>query len=198
MKILKLLLLILFISQSSEIFAPKSDTTTLMKRKSRIFIAEIETYSGTQNGILYEADSSEIVILNHLYQRIIIPLSEIKTLKIKSLKAGKRGFEAGFYPFITLTTLLVGIPIISSGLPAAGSWAALGLTTITVVGIGSGLLIGGILAVLSANTPAFNIDMFKYPEKYRKQLKYIKLKTQEVLIRKHPKKVRLICLDCVQ
>ena len=198
MKILKLLLLILFISQSSEIFAQKSDTTTLMKRKSRIFIAEIETYSGTQNGILYEADSSEIVILNHLYQRVTIPLSEIKTLKIKSLVAGRRGFKAGFYPFLTITALYVGIPIISSGLPTAGSLSSLGLASMTALGLGSGLLIGGILAILSANIPAFNIDMVKYPEKYRKQLKYIKLKTQEDLIKKHPTKVRLICLDCVQ
>jgi hypothetical protein len=166
--------------------------TPIMKSRSQIYLAEIETTFGTQKGILYEADSSGIVILNFLNQRINIHVSEIKSLKIKNLRAGKRGFLTGFYPFIAATILLIGPQIAIYGFPAAGTWGALGLASLTVLGIGSGLVIGGIFAILSSNIPTINLNLVKYPEKFHQQLKYIKLKTQEVLIKKHPKKVRLV------
>ena len=186
-------LFIIFIFSFVDTQAQKSDSlvkTPLMKSKSQIYIAQIKTKLGTQEGILYEADSNGIVILDFFYQRVSINLSEIETLKVKNLKAGKRGFDAGFYPFVTLTLLIIGPQIIIYGLPAAGSWAALGLATFTLIGVGSGLLIGGIFALLSSIIPKINIDLVKYPEKYHKQLKFLKIKTQEVLIKKYPKKVR--------
>jgi hypothetical protein len=190
--ILQFLIIILLFtfSKSNAQNTDSTGTTLLMKSRSQIYIAQIKTKLGTQEGILYEADSNGIVILDFLYQRVSINLSEIESLKVKNLRAGKRGFDAGFYPLVTLTLLIIGPQIIIYGLPASGSWAALGFATFTLIGVGSGLLIGGIFALLSSIIPKINIDLVKYPEKYHKQLKFIKIKTQEVLIEKYPKKVR--------
>lgn len=187
-----IIILLFTFSKTNAQETDSSGTTLLMKSRSQIYIAQVKTKFGTQEGILYQADSSGIVILDFLYNRVNIDLSDIESLKIKNLRAGKRGFVAGFYPLLTITILLIGPQIAIYGLPAAGTWGALGLATLTAVGIGSGLLIGGIFAILSSNIPTINLNLVKYPEKFHKQLKYIKLKTQQVLIKKHPKKVRLI------
>jgi hypothetical protein len=179
----------------SEIQAQRTDSTAripLMKSKYLIFIAELNTSEGLKKGILYDADSSGIVILDSSNQLIRFFLSEIKSIKIKNSKAGLRGFNSGFYPITAMIMLIVLPQIIIYGLPAAGTWEALGLATFTLGGIGAGLILGGIFAILSASIPSSNIDLEKYPKKYLRQLKYIKLKTQQRFVKKLPKKIRLV------
>jgi hypothetical protein len=94
MKTIFQFLIIILLFTFSEANAQKNDstgTTLLMKRNSKIFIAEIETKIGIQKGILYEADSSGIVILDSMYQRVSITLQEMKSLKIYRSNAGLNG-----------------------------------------------------------------------------------------------------------
>ena len=108
MKNLLRFLLILFLFSISEIQAQQSDSLQLMKKKSKRFIATIETTDGLKKGLLYEVDSSQIIILDSLYHRIEIPISSINSLVIRRANniwyGGKVGFWMAEIPALTIST----------------------------------------------------------------------------------------------
>ena len=190
MKISFYYLLFILIITFSETKAQKSDstgTTLLMKRKSQIFIAEIKTDVGTQKGILYEADSSKIVILDSLYQRVSIPLTEMKSLKIYRLNAGLQGALIGFLIPMIPSTALGTVFFISSGTIANGFTAG-----ILLIGLAAGAVGGILFAVINSSIPHTTIrNTEDFSDIYYERLRYFKLKTQQNLIQRHPNKTRL-------
>jgi hypothetical protein len=191
MKIIFKFLIILLLFSFSEANAQKNDstgTTLLMKRKSKIYIAEIETKIGIQKGILYEADSSGIVILDSMYQRISIPLQEMKSLKIYRSNAALYGAKVGFLISAIPFTALGALFFVSSGVLLNGFTEAFFLT-----GLAGGVIYGIIFAIINPLIPHTTIrNVADFPEKYYKKLRYFKPKTQKNLFRYHPKQVRLI------
>jgi hypothetical protein len=162
----------------------------LMKSNSQIFIAEIKTNRATKKGVLYEADSNKIVILDSLLRRVEIPISEVKLLIIKRSNAVKFGFKTGF--FIPLVpTVVIEFILLASG---AGSsyWGPLLLVLNPLIGLGLGLIFGGILALASHYIPNTTVNLERWQDEYLNQLKYIKRKTQKVLTQKYSKQTRLI------
>ncbi len=195
MKLILSFLLITLVFTFSDTNAQKYDSTIstpLMKRQSKIFVARIQTQGGTQKGILYEADSSGIVILDSLYQRVRISLSEIKSLKIYRSNAVLYGAKIGFLiPTVPLTA--IGLVFwISGNISLGGIDGLVFFISYPITGMIIGVGVGIILAIANSIIPIININLVKHPDKYHRQLKYIKLKTQEVLIKKYPKKVRLV------
>ena len=191
MKISFYFLLFIFILTFSEAHAQKSDsasTTLLMKRKSQIFMAEIETKLGIQKGILYEADSSGIVILDSLYQRVSISLNEMKSLKIYRSNAALLGAKIGFFiPFIPFNVLGI-VFFVSSGTIANGFTAGL-----FFIGLAGGIICGISLAILNQLIPHTIIrNSTDFSETYQTKLRYFKLATQQNLIQRHPNKTRLV------
>jgi hypothetical protein len=191
MKTIFQFLIIILLFTFSEANAQKNDstgTTLLMKRNSKIFIAEIETKIGIQKGILYEADSSGIVILDSLYQRIIVPLKEMKSLKIYRSNAGLNGAKIGFLiPMIPSTALGI-VFFISSGTITNGFTEG-----ILLIGLAAGTVCGILFAIINSSIPHTTIrSSTDFPEKYYKKLRYFILKTQQSLIKNHPRQVRLV------
>jgi hypothetical protein len=191
MKSISQFLIIILVFTFSEANAQKKDstgTTLLMKRNSKIFIAEIETKIGIQKGILYEADSSGIVILDSLYQRIIVPLKEMKSLKIYRSNAGLNGAKIGFLiPMIPSTALGI-VFFISSGTITNGFTEG-----ILLIGLAAGTVCGILFAIINSSIPHTTIrSSTDFPEKYYKKLRYFKLKTQKNLFKNYPRQVRLI------
>jgi hypothetical protein len=163
-------------------------TKPLMKSRNQIYIAEIETSLGTQKGILYKADSSEIVLLDSLYQQVHIYLYNMRALKIYRLNAALYGAKVGFLiPSIPFTAIGILIYTLSGSVSFPLGSAFL------IAGLGGGIIYGILLAVINPLIPHTSIrNIEDFQEKYYRKLRYIKLKTQEVLIKKHPKKVRLV------
>jgi hypothetical protein len=188
-------LLFLIAFNFTEVKAQQSDSTArqilpLMKSRSNIFIAEIETNFGTQMGILYEADSSGIVILNSLFKKIEISILDIKVLTIRRMNAAGFGFEAGFQTFV-IPTLILEIIWFAAGAAKAYLGGALLFYT-ALVGLGFGLVFGGLMALASHNIPNIKINTVQWGNEYHRQLKYITRKTQKYFVSRFPKKVRLI------
>ena len=191
MKLLFSILLSFLILSFPETQAQRSDstgTTLLMKRKSKVFIAEVETKLGIQKGILYEADSSRIVILDTLYQRFIIPINEMKSLKIYRSNSELYGAKIGFLiPSIPFTAIGI-LFFVSSGTITNGF-----TTAFLVSGLAGGVIFGLLLAIINPLIPHTNIkNTANFSEEYHKQLRYLKLKTQQNIIQRHPNKVRSI------
>jgi hypothetical protein len=191
MKTIFQFLIIILLFTFSEANAQKNDstgTTLLMKRNSKIFIAEIETKIGVQKGILYEADSSGIVILDSMYQRVSITLQEMKSLKIYRSNAGLNGAKIGFLiPMIPSTALGI-VFFISSGTITNGFTEG-----ILLIGLAAGTVCGILFAIINSSIPHTTIrSSTDFPEKYYKKLRYFILKTQQSLIKNHPRQVRLI------
>jgi hypothetical protein len=163
-----------------------------MKGKSQIFMAEIKTSVGTKKGILYEADSNKIVILDSLFQRIEIPISTAKLLIVKRMNAAGFGFKSGFYTFV-IPSLILEVVWVAAGAAAPGAGlAALLLIVTPLAGLGFGLVFGGLMALASHNIPNKYINLERWRDEYLNQLKYIKTKTQKVLTQKYSKQIRLI------
>lgn len=188
-----LLLTLLF--SFSEANAQQKDSTArlpLMKSKSHIFIAEIKTNIGTQKGILYEANSDKIVILDSLFQRTEIPVSSVKLLIIKRMNAAGFGFKSGFYTFV-IPALILEVVWVVAGAAAPNAGFGVFLLIITpLAGLAFSLAFGGLMALASRNIPNKYVNLERGEDEYLNQLKYIKTKTQKVLIQKYPKQVRLI------
>jgi hypothetical protein len=184
-------LLFILLFTFSETQAQKSDstgTTPIMKRKSQIFMAEIKTDAGTQKGILYEADSSGIVILDSMYQRVIVPLKEMKSLKIYRSNAGLNGAKIGFLIPMIPSTVLGIVFFISSGTITNGFTEG-----ILLIGLAAGTVCGILFAIINSSIPHTTIrSSTDFPEKYYKKLRYFILKTQQSLIKNHPRQVRLV------
>jgi hypothetical protein len=177
-------LLFILLFTFSETQAQKSDstgTTPIMKRKSQIFMAEIKTDAGTQKGILYEADSSGIVILDSLYQQVSIPLKSIKFIRINRSNSEWYGFKIGvivgatYIGFITTWAVLLFSQIVVS---ANMILALSGLVAV------NGLL----FALLSKNVPNMYVDAVS-PVEYFKKLRRLRVKSQRFLIEKYPNRV---------
>jgi hypothetical protein len=66
--------------------------TVAMAQNVKPFIAVIKTQNGKQKGILYKVDSAN-VILNHDGEFIAVPLNEIKTVQIRTIKKGFKGIN---------------------------------------------------------------------------------------------------------
>jgi hypothetical protein len=188
-------LFIFFIFSSVETLAQQSNNfeiPALMKNKSQIFIAEIKTDVGASKGILYDADSNKIVILDSLFQRIEIPISGVKLLIIRRMNAAGFGFKSGFYTFL-IPSLILEVVWVAAGAAAPGAGLAALLLIITpLAGLAFGLAFGGLLALASHNIPNKYINLERWQDEYLNQLKYIKTKTQKVLVKKYLKQVRLI------
>jgi hypothetical protein len=186
MKNLLRFLLILFLFSCSEMQAQQSDSLQLMKKKSKRFIATIETTDGLKKGLLYEVDSSQIVILDSLYHRIEIPISSINSLVIRRSNniwhGGKVGFWMAEIPALTISTifLIVGI--------AAGELAFIAPYTliIAIYAIPFALVSGVILATFSGLIPTVNVDTFT-KEEYFKKLRIIHQKSQQNLLIEFPR-----------
>jgi hypothetical protein len=179
-------LLFLLIFTFSDANAQKSDstgTTPIMKRKSQIFMAEIKTDAGTQKGILYEADSSGIVILDSLYQRVSIPLNSIKFIRVNRSNSEWYGFKIGVIVGATYIGLIT-------------TWAVLTFSQVTVnagmiLALSGLVTINGLLfALLSKNVPNMYVDVVSTDE-YFKELKRLRAKSQRFLIEKYPNRVVL-------
>jgi hypothetical protein len=185
-------LLFLLIFTFSETQAQKSDstgTTPVMKRKSQIFMAEIKTDAGTQKGILYEADSSGIVILDSLYQRVSIPLNSIKFIRINRSNSGWHGFKVGVIvgaAYIGLVATLI-VPAFQPTNMSTASISGLGIfLTFSGLATANGLL----FALLSKNVPNMYVDALS-PDEYFKKLKKLRSKSQQFLVEKYPNRVVL-------
>jgi hypothetical protein len=185
-------LLFLLLLTFSDAKAQKSDstgTTPIMKRKSQIFMAEIKTDAGTQKGILYEADSSGIVILDSLYQQVSIPLKSIKFIRINRSNSGWHGFKVGIIvgaAYIGLVTVMVASAFPQTNM-SSGSSSGLGiLLPFSVLTTANGLL----FALLSKNVPNMYVDALS-PDEYFKKLKRLRAKSQRFLIEKYPNRVVL-------
>jgi hypothetical protein len=191
MKTIFQFLIIILLFTFSEANAQNNDstgTTLLMKRNSKIFIAEIETKIGIQKGILYEADSSGIVILDSLYQRIIVPLKEMKSLKIYRSNAALHGAKVGFLiPAIPFT--VIGVLIYTASGAASFPLAS----AFVISGLAGGVIYGIIFAIINPLIPHTTIrSSTDFPEKYYRKLRYFKSKTQKNLFKSNPKQVRLV------
>lgn len=188
-------LIFLLIHSFSETNAQKSDSTfrlPLMKNKSQIFIAEIKSDVGVTKGILYEADSNKIVILDSLFHRIEVPISQVKLLIIRRQNAAGFGFKSGFYTFV-IPSLILEVVWVAAGAAASGAGLAAFLLIITpLAGLAFGLAFGGLMALASHNIPNKYINLVRWQDEYLNQLKYIKTKTQKVITQKYLKQVRLI------
>jgi hypothetical protein len=189
------LLLILITFSFSEVNAQQKDSSErlpLMKSKSQIFIAEVKTNVGITKGILFEADSSGIVILDSLYKKIEISILDIKMLTIRRMNAAGFGFKSGFqtfaFPALFLEAVWVAIGLAG---PNAGLGAILLIIT-PMAGLGFGLVFGGLMAIASHNIPNIKINTVKWENEYHRQLKYITRKTQKHFVSRFPNKVRLI------
>lgn len=183
-------LLFILIATFSETQAQKSDstgTTPMMKRKSQIFIAEIKTDAGIQKGILYQIDSSGIVILDSLYQRVKVSLIAMKSLKIYRSNAGLYGALIGFIIPMIPSTALGTVFFISSGTIANGFTAG-----ILLIGLAAGTVSAILFAVINSSIPHTTIsNTEEFSEIYYERLRYFKLKTQQSLIQRHPNRVIL-------
>jgi hypothetical protein len=195
MKTIFQFLVIILLFTFSEANGQKKDSLIippLMKSKSQIFIAEIKTNVGTQKGILYEADSNKIVILDSLFQRIDISVLDIKLLIVRRMNAARFGFKSGFYTF-AIPSLILEVVWFAIGL--AGSNAGFGAVLLVITplaGLAFGLAFGGLMALASHYIPNKYINLERWEDEYLNQLKYIKAKTQKALIKKYPRKVRLV------
>jgi hypothetical protein len=195
MKTFKLLLLILFISQSFEINAQNTDTTKtnirFLKRAGLRFIATIETDEGIKKGLLYAADSNGIVIVDSLYQKQYYHFSTIKSLIIKRKNSVEHGLATTFL-FIEGIGVGAGSILLVAGVVAGEAafilpYAALIALYIAPFAVGSAVVIG----LASAILPAIKISKFTQ-EKYLKKLRFIHRSTQQYLLKKHPKSKRLV------
>ncbi len=186
MKIILNFLLILFLLGFSEIQAQESDSLQLMKKKSKRFIATIETTEGLKKGLLYDADSTQIVILDSLYHRIEIPISSINSLVIRRANNIWHGMKVGFWlaeiPALTLSTLLIIGGIATSELGYVLPYALF----FAIYAIPFALVSGTILAIFSRLIPTVNIDAFNR-EQYFKHFRVIHQKSQKKLLVEFPK-----------
>jgi hypothetical protein len=186
MKNLLRFLLILFLFSISEIQAQQSDSLQLMKRKSKRFIATIETTEGLKKGLLYEADSSQIVILDSLYHRIEVPISSINSLVIRRANAFDHGGKVGFLmlevPALAFSTLLIVIGLTTND--AAMAFVAAVFLPIYVFPFA--LVSGVFFAILSGQIPTIKFDAFT-KHQYFKNLRVINQKSQRNLLKEFPK-----------
>jgi hypothetical protein len=156
----------------------------IMNKRSLIFIAEIETKIGVQKGILYKADSSEIMILDSLYQQVSIPIKTIVSFKLKRSNAEWFGFKAGIiFGFAIFEALPIAIALQFPTSHITIS-AILALTGVT-------LLNGLIFGIVSSIIPNIKINK-NFSERYLKKMKRIQSKSQAFFIKRIPKKVRLV------
>ncbi len=179
-------LLFILIATFSETQAQKSDstgTTPMMKRKSQIFIAEIKTDAGIQKGILYQIDSSGIVILDSLYQRVSISLKSIKFIRINRSNSEWYGFKVG---------TIVGAAYIGFILTiVATTFSSLTFTFRAVLALSGFVGTTGLLfALFSKNVPNMYVDMVSEGE-YFKKFNKLRSKSQRFLIEKYPNRVVL-------
>lgn len=63
-----------------------------MAQNVKPYIAVLKTQHGKQKGILYKVDSTQ-VILNHDGEFVTVPLNEIKTVQIRTIKKGYKGMN---------------------------------------------------------------------------------------------------------
>jgi hypothetical protein len=195
MKTLKLLLLILFISQSLEIKAQNADTaqTTIrfLKRAGLRFIVKIETDEGIRKGLLYAADSDGIVILDSLYEKQFYHISKIKSLVLKRKNSFEHGLATTFL-FVEGAGVGAGTLLLIGGIFAGEAAFVLPYAGIIALyfapfAIGSAVAIG----LASALIPTVKIAKFT-PKEYLRKLRFINRSTQEYLLKKHPKSKRLV------
>lgn len=195
MKTSIIITLILFLFSLSETNAQQSDTLQniqVMKRDSKRFIAIIKTEYGITNGLLYSADSTEIVLLDYRYRKNSYPISSIKSLEIIRVNAFGFGFK---HPFLVFSGA-AGISAIGFLLSGAytGGWgsslAGLAATVIPLGLLGAGIITGLVFGLVSTNISHTKMSKF-VDVKYFKQLKYIKHTSQEYIIKHFPNSPRI-------
>jgi hypothetical protein len=186
MKNLLRFLLILFLFSISEIQAQQSDSLQLMKKKSKRFIATIETTEGLKKGLLYDADSTQIVILDSLYHRIEITISSINSLVIRRANNIWHGGKVGFW-MAEIPALTIGTIFLIGGLTTANpGYLFLFAVVVPIYAIPFALVSGVILATFSGLIPTVNIDTFT-KEEYFKKLRVIHRKSQQNLLVEFPR-----------
>ncbi len=179
-------LLILFLLCFSEIQAQESDSLQLMKKKSKRFIATIETTEGLKKGLLYDADSTQIVILDSLYHRIEVPISSINSLVIRRANNAWHGMKVGFW-MAEIPALTIGTIFLIGGLTTVNPGFLFVLAAIVpLYALPFGLVSGAILAIFSRLIPTVNIDTFTQ-EEYFKHFRVIHQKSQIHLLYQFPK-----------
>jgi hypothetical protein len=186
--------IIVLLLSFSEVNAQQSDSTAFIPitiKKSYIFLVEIKTDSSAKKGILYDADSSGIVILDSFYRKITIPLSKIKSLIVRRSNAGGYGFKKGLING-GIATGLVGT-VYALGLSGlSGSFLVLN----AVLGVGYFAILGGIafgfiFAIVSSSIPNLSFGV-KSQKDYYRYLKRIQRKTQIFLMNNNPVKLQLV------
>ncbi len=181
MKITLNFLLILFLFSCSEVTGQRVDSlskTFLRKNGTKIFIAIIETETGTKKGILYDSDSSKVVILDSLYQQVGVSLASIKTIKIKRLNSGNAGFVPGFYTGSAIVGIL-GTLVFLAFPPRIVTFAFISM--LTQVALGGGILLGFTFAIISSSIPTMFINV-EHNNGYLKKLRFLKHRTLSYLI----------------
>jgi hypothetical protein len=172
-------LLILMAFSFAEVKAQQGDSTVrlpLMKSKSQIFIAKIQTDLGIQKGILYDADEKTVTILDSAYQKVSIDVASIKSIELRRSNALWYGFRAGFS--------ITEIPVLL--ITSASSGYAL---VVLVVGTGFSLFVGGTFLLLSA-IPSMSIDIENH-EDYIDKLSPLRRHSQVYLLKKSAPKLRM-------
>jgi hypothetical protein len=186
MKNLLRFLLILFLFSCSEMQAQQSDSLQLMKKKSKRFIATIETTDGLKKGLLYEVDSSQIVILDSLYHRIEIPISSINSLVIRRSNNIWHGMKVGFW-MAEIPALIIGTGFLISVFITVNPGILLTIALVVpLFAIPFALVSGAILATFSGLIPTVNIDTFT-KEEYLKRFRVINQKSQRNLLVEFPR-----------
>jgi hypothetical protein len=176
----------------SETKAQSSDTLqriSLMKKKSKRFIAKITTNEGVKIGLLYAADSAGITLLDSNYDKHFYSIEELKTLQIKRVNpfgyAFNTMFHTGLFVGGAFTTIFLFSGFYSASAGSLGLFFAVAFPISVVV---FGALVGVIIGAVNSEIPFINYKEFK-SDKYKKALRYIKLKTQEYLVKTHGKPV---------
>jgi hypothetical protein len=194
MKTIFQFLIIILLFSLPEVNAQQSDSTAFIPitiKKSYIFLVEIKTDSSAKKGILYDADSSGIVILDSFYRKITVPLSKIKSIIVRRSNAGGYGFIKGFING-GIATGLVGT-VYALGLSGlSGSFSVFN----AVLGVGyfailSGIAFGFIFAIVSSSIPNLSFGVMSQKDYYR-YLKRIQRKTQIFLMNNNRLKLQLV------
>jgi hypothetical protein len=190
-------LLILCLFSSIESKAQSSDTLQkilIMKKKSKRFIAKINTLEGVKVGLLYAADSAGITLLDSNYNIHFYAIEDIGSLKIKRVNPFGYAFNTMFHTGLGIGGTFATIFIVTGAYAdAAGSLAMLAVVGIPIFFVGLGILTGVVFGAISSEVPFVNFKELK-PDKYRQSLRYIKYKTQEYLVktRKNARKLEIV------
>lgn len=195
MKTFKLLLLILFISQSLEVKAQNADTaqTTIrfLKRAGLRFIVKIETDEGIRKGLLYAADSNGIVILDSVYEKNFYHISKIKSLEVRRKNNFGNGFASTFL-FVEGAGIGAGALLFIGGIFAGEAAYTLPYALYIAIYFAPFAVFSAVaIGLASVIIPTVKITEFT-PEKYLKKLRFINRSTQAYLLKKHPKSKRLV------